>query len=272
MLASAVIVFREVLEAALIAGIMLAATRGVDRSRAWIAAGVAGGVAGALMLAASADALSQAAAGMGQELFNALILLVAVAMLAWHTVWMGRHGREIATEMKAVGHAVSMGTRPLSVLAVVVGVAVLREGAETVLFLFGITAAGDSGVDTALGCGAGLVAGIGVGALLYAGLLAIPTRHLFAVTTWMVTLLAAGMAAQAVNYLAAAGILDFAADPLWDTSRLLSEDSIPGRLLHTLVGYVDRPSAAQLAAYAATLVGITALTRALAPPSPNASS
>ncbi|MGE5506362.1 MAG: FTR1 family iron permease [Actinomycetota bacterium] len=266
MLAAAVIVFREVLEAALVAGIMLAATRGVDRSRAWIAGGVAGGLLGALVLALSADALSQAVAGMGQELFNAAVLLVAVTMLAWHTVWMGRHGREMAAEMKAVGHAVSMGARPLSVLAVVVGVAVLREGAETVLFLFGITAAGSDGaMDTALGCALGLAAGVGVGALLYGGLLAIPTRHLFTVTTWLVTLLAAGMAAQAVNYLAAAGVLDVAADPLWDTSRLLAEDSIPGRLLHTLVGYVDRPSASQLAAYAATLVGITALSRALAP-------
>lgn len=262
MLAAAVIVFREVLEAALIIGIMLAATKGVDFSRRWIAAGVAAGLLGSAVVAGSADALNQALAGMGQELFNAAILLVAVAMLAWHTVWMSRHGREMAAEMQRVGHAVSMGTRPLSVLAVVVGVAVLREGAETVLFIMGVSASGDEGqFATALGCGLGLLSGGAIGALLYIGLVKIPTRHLFGVTTWLVMLLAAGMAAQAVNYLAAAGVLEVATQPLWDSSGLLAESSLPGRLAHTLIGYVDRPSLSQIGAYAVTLLGISWLSR-----------
>ncbi len=262
MLAAAIIVFREVLEAALIIGIVLAATKGVDRSRAWIAAGVAAGLIGSAILAGSAEALSDALAGMGQEVFNASVLLVAVVMLGWHTIWMSTHGREMARDMKTVGHAVSMGAKPLSVLAVVVGVAVLREGGETVLFLYGVSAAGGDGVmATALGFGLGLAAGAAVGALLYAGLLIIPTRHLFSVTSWLVTLLAAGMAAQAVNYLAAAGILEIATQPLWDTSGLLSEGSLPGRIAHTLVGYMDRPSAGQILAYGATLLAITGLTR-----------
>ena len=264
MLAAAVIVFREVLEAALIVGIVLAATRGVERSRIWIAAGVAAGLLGAVVLAASAQALSDALAGMGQEIFNAVVLLVAVVMLGWHTVWMNRHGREMALEMKSVGHAVSMGARPLSVLAVVVGVAVLREGGETVLFLYGVSASGgDGAMATGLGFGLGLAAGVAVGALLYAGLLAIPPRHLFGVTSWLVTLLAAGMAAQAVNYLAAAGVWEIATQPVWDTSAMLSEGSLPGRVAHTLVGYMDRPSASQIAAYGATLLVITGLTRVM---------
>lgn len=262
MLPAAIIVFREVLEAALVIGIVLAATKGVDRSRAWICAGVAAGLIGSAVLAGSAEALSDALAGMGQEMFNASVLLVAVVMLGWHTVWMSGHGREMAREMKTVGHAVSMGAKPLSVLAVVVGVAVLREGGETVLFLYGVSASGAEGVmATALGGGLGLVAGMAVGTLLYVGLVAIPTRHLFGVTTWLVTLLAAGMAAQAMSYLAAAGVLEMATQPLWDTSGLLSEGSIAGRIAHTLVGYVDRPSASQIAAYGLTLMAIIGLTR-----------
>jgi len=262
MIAAAVIVFREVLEAALIVGIVLAATKGVDSSRRWIVAGILGGLTGSAALAASADLLSQALAGMGQEMFNASILTAAVAMLGWHTIWMSSHGREMAAEMKTVGHAVSMGSRPLTILALVVGVAVLREGAETVLFVFGVSASGGEGAAaTALGCALGLATGMAVGALLYAGLVAIPTRYLFTVTTWLVTLLAAGMAAQAVSYLAAAGLLDFATQPLWDTSALLAEDSIAGRLAHTLVGYVDRPSGSQLLAYAVTLAAITGLAK-----------
>jgi high-affinity iron transporter len=263
MLPAAIIVFREVLEAALIIGIVLAATKGVERSRAWIGCGIAFGLIGSGILAGSAEALSDALAGMGQELFNASVLLVAVAMLGWHTVWMSSHGREMAQDMKRVGHAVSMGTRPLSVLAVVVGVAVLREGGETVLFLYGVSASGggEGLASTAVGFGLGLAAGGAAGAVLYAGLVAIPTRHLFAVTTWLVTLLAAGMAAQAVNYLAAAGVLDMATQPVWDTSGLLAEASIPGRIAHTLVGYMDRPSAGQIMAYGATLLSIIGLTR-----------
>jgi len=237
MLAAGIIVFREVLEAALVAGIVLAATRGVDGSRRWIAAGILGGLVGSGIVAGSADLLSQALEGVGQELFNAAIMLVAVVMLAWHNVWMGRHGREMARDMKAVGHAVSAGSRPLSVLAVVVGVAVLREGSETVLFLYGITASGGDGLGaTLLGCGLGLAAGIAMGALLYYGLVAIPVRHLF-------------------------GVLEVAMDPLWDSSQLLSETSLVGRLLRTLVGYADHPSLAQLAAYCATLLAIPALSR-----------
>lgn len=262
MLASAVIVFREVLEAALIVGIVLAATKGLQGSRRWVSAGILAGLIGSAAIAGSAEALSEALSGMGQEVFNASILGLAVLMLGWHTVWMSSHGREMAAEMKRVGHAVSMGSRPLSVLAVVVGVAVLREGAETVLFVFGVSASGESGkLATIAGCAVGLGSGITVGILLYRGLLAIPSRHLFTVTTWLVTLLAAGMAAQAVTYLSAAGLIEMPSQPLWDTSWLLPENSIGGRLLHTLVGYVDRPSAGQLAAYGVTLLGIAGLAR-----------
>ncbi|MGE5548330.1 MAG: FTR1 family iron permease [Solirubrobacterales bacterium] len=261
MLAAGIIVFREVLEAALVAGIILAATKGVARSRLWVVAGVVAGLFGAGLIAASADVLSEALAGMGQEAFNASVLLVAVGMLAWHNAWMSKHGREMAAEMKAVGHAVSMGSRPLSVLALVVGIAVLREGAETVLFLYGISAGGDGTVSTALGALGGLAAGIAMGTGLYVGLVAIPTRHLFTVTTWLVTLLAAGMAAKAVAFLASAGLINGGDEALWDSSQLLSERSLPGQVLNTLVGYVDRPMPEQLAAWAATILMITVLTR-----------
>ena len=93
MFGTALIVFREVLEAALIVGIVAAATRGIQGRARWIAAGVAAGVFGSLAVAAGAGALSQLAEGMGQELFNATILGVAVAMLAWHNIWMS--GRDL---------------------------------------------------------------------------------------------------------------------------------------------------------------------------------
>jgi len=259
MLSSAIIVFREVLEAALIIGIVLAATRGLPRRLTWVGAGVLGGVAGAVMVAASADLIAVAASGVGQELLNAGVLLGAVLMIGWHNVWMQQHGRELAARMGSLGQAVRTGERPLYALAVVVGLAVLREGAEVVLFLNGIVAADGSSASTLLAGGVlGLAAGAAAGATAYLGLLRVPLRHLFGVTGWLLLLLAAGMAAQAASYLEQAGYLPALGRSLWNTSSLLSEQSIVGQVLHTLVGYVARPDGIQVLFYLLT-AGLMAL-------------
>ncbi|HYM31890.1 MAG TPA: FTR1 family protein [Candidatus Cybelea sp.] len=262
MLATTIIVFREVLEAALIVGIVLAASKGVAGRSVWVGAGVACGVLAAGAVALFAGALSELAQGMGQELFNACILFAAVLMLSWHVVWMGRHGREMAREVGAVGRAVAGGARPLYVLAVVVGIAVLREGSEVVLFLYGIAAQGDTGALAQLAGGAlGLAAGIAVGGAMYFGLLTIPQRHLFSATNGLIVLLAAGMAAQAADFLVQADVLPALGQQVWDTSWLLSDKSIFGRVLHTLIGYVDRPSGIQLTVYFATIAIIATLSK-----------
>jgi high-affinity iron transporter len=102
MIAALIIVFREVIEAGLIVGTVLAVTAGVARRGRWVAAGVAVGVAGATLVAIFIDALSGALAGVGQEVFNSTILALAVVMLAWHNIWMARHGRELAAQTKYI--------------------------------------------------------------------------------------------------------------------------------------------------------------------------
>jgi high-affinity iron transporter len=262
MLASLVIVFRESIEAGLIVGVVLAATRRVPLRGWWVSGGVAAGTLGACLVAAFAGELGALFEGSGQELFNATILIVAVGMLAWHNTWMAAHGRDMAREVRAVGAAVAGGDRPLTALAVVVGVAVLREGSEVVLFLYGIAAAGGSSVgDMLAGGAAGIVLGAGVSALLYLGLLAVPAHRLFAVTTGLITLLAAGLAAQAVVILQQADYVQSLATPLWNTSWLLNEDSILGRLLHTLIGYTAQPDGAQLLAYTGVIALMLAMMR-----------
>jgi high-affinity iron transporter len=171
----------------------------------------------------------------------------------WHNAWMARHGREIAAEMRSIGTAVSEGVKPLTALAIVVGLAVLREGSEVVLFLYGIFATGTSGSALLIGGLLGIAAGAGFTGLTYIGLLAIPTRHIFTVTTWLIALLAAGMAAQSVQFLNNAGFAGVMGGTVWDTSWLLSEGSITGKLMHTLIGYTERPTELQLAVYIATL-------------------
>ena len=267
MLGAAIIVFREVIEAGLIVGIVMAATRGVAGRGRWVSIGIIGGVLGAAVVAIFANVISDAFQGAGQELFNASVLSAAVIMLMWHNAWMARHGREIADEMRRVGTAVSEGARPLTALAVVVGLAVLREGSEVVLFLYGIMVSGTSVSSMLAGSALGIVAGAAFTALTYFGLLAIPNRHIFSVTSWLIALLAAGMAAQAVHFLNNAGWLVAFDRTVWDTSWLLSEGSVLGRFFHALIGYTERPTEMQLMVYAATLLAMFALTR-LARPSP----
>jgi high-affinity iron transporter len=261
MLGALIIVFREVIEAGLIVGIVMAATRGVAERGRWVTIGVVGGVLGASIVAMFAGAISDAFQGSGQELFNASVLGIAVLMLMWHNAWMARHGREIADEMRRVGTAVSEGAKPLTALAVVVGLAVLREGSEVVLFLYGILASGTTVSATLLGGVLGIVAGAAFTALTYFGLLAIPSRYIFSVTSWLIALLAAGMAAQSVHFLNNAGLVQALDKTVWDTSWLLSEGSIFGRMLHALIGYTERPTQMQLLVYILTLVAMYLLMR-----------
>ena len=262
LLAALIIVFREVFEAGLIVGIVLAVTRSVPRRNRWIGGGVLAGVAAACLVAAFAGVLSQLFEGMGQELFNAAILAIAVIMLTWHNVWMARHGKEIAGEMRAIGQAVAEGSKSLLALAVVVAVAVLREGSEVALFLYGVAASdGGSAASLTIGGLTGLALGVAVCLLTYFGLMRIPPRALFATTTVLITLLAAGMAAQAVAFLQRANWLTPLDTVMWDSGWLLSESSIVGRALHTLVGYTDQPTGMQIVIYLAVILVTVMLMR-----------
>jgi len=264
MLATLIIVFREVLEAGLVVGIVMAASRGVPRRGLWIACGCAAGVIGACLVAAFAGEIAAAVQGVGQEVFNASILIAAVVMLGWHNIWMSRHGRELAADATRIGREVSAGTRPLYALALVCGVAVLREGSEIVLFLYGIALAGGGGAaDMLLGGVLGLIAGALAGAAIYFGLVVIPLRYLFGVTAGLILFLAAGMASQAASFLSAAGLLPALGNNLWDTSAILSERSLAGQVVHVLTGYSARPEGIQLVFYVATLLVIGGLMWAL---------
>ena len=261
MLATAIVMFREVLEAALIIAIVLSASKSIAGRGRWVAAGVVLGLAGASLVAVLAAKIAASYSGNGQAIMNAVILLSAVLMLTWHTVWMSTHGRELAAELSAVSADVQIGKRPLAALLIVTMAAVMREGSEAVLFLWAIAAGGEQRVAMTLGGAGGVVAGVLVGLLLYRGLLRIPARYFFSVTGWLIILLASGLAAQAAGFLNQAGLLPALGNAVWNTSGILSQSSIVGQLLHILVGYVARPSGIELVFYGATLLIILSLLR-----------
>jgi high-affinity iron transporter len=250
--AVALLVFREVLEAALIISVVCAATRGVPRRGSFVLGGIGLGVLGALLVAVGADYIASLAGGAGQDIFNAGVLLSAVAMIGWHVVWMSSHGRELAEHMRSVGGAVKAGSRSLSLLLTVVALAVLREGSEIVLFLYGMAAGGIGRGGLAAGIAFGIGAGATLGFALYFGLLRIPLKHFFSVTNAMLNLLAAGLASTAAGFLVQSDLLPAWGSQIWNTSHLLSDDSLLGRTLGILIGYKAAPAGIQIAFYLVT--------------------
>ena len=265
MLAAFIIVFREVFEAGLVVGVVLAATRGLAGRGLWIGGGVAAGVLGACLIAVFAEAIAGLFEGAGQETLNAAVLMLAVAMLVWHNGWMAKHGREMAQNLKRVGQEVMAGRKSLAALAIVCGIAVLREGGEVVLFLFGIGAGGGTNAASIVsGSALGILAGGVVSGLLYLGLIAIPLHRLFSSLAVLITLLAAGLGAQAARFLEQGGWITAWTAPLWDTSSLLSEGSWTGRIFHTLIGYVAQPSGAELVGYFGVIAVMALITKIVA--------
>lgn len=271
MLGSAIIVFREALEAALIIGIIAAATRNLQSRNAWLIIGVSAGVFGSLLVASLTGQIADLAQGVGQEIFNASILGLAAAMLAWHNIWMARHGMQLAKGAKQLGQDVASGNREMSALGLVIALAILREGSETALFLYGLLSGGEETISTVLGGGAiGLIVGALAGYGIYAGFVRIPARLFFAATSGLILLLAAAMTSQGARFLVQADVLPSLANPLWNTSWLLDNGSLPGRFMHTLIGYEAVPSGIQVVFYIATLIFILAAMRffRIRPPSP----
>lgn len=253
MLGAAIIVFRESFEAALLIGIIAAATRAIpDRAR-WIAGGIAAGAAGAVLIALLTSRIASLFGGMGQELFNAAVLGIAVVMLAWHNIWMSVHGAALASDAKRIGREVSEGRRALSAILVVIAIAVLREGSETALFLYGLFSAGSvSRAELATGAGLGLAAGTIIGIVMYAGIVRVPMRWFFTVTSALILLLACAMASQMARFLIQGDVLPSLADPVWDTSGILAAGSPIGAFLHALIGYDPQPAGMQLVFYLVT--------------------
>lgn len=255
MFPTATIVFREFLEVALVLGIVMAATRGLPGRFNLALAGLGLGVLGSVIIAFFTDSISQAIDGVGQEVFNAGVMFLAVGFLSWTVIWMKTHGRELANRLKEVGHDVMSGRKSAYVLVGVIALATFREGAEIVLFTYGMLASGAFSLTEIITGGLiGAVGGTAIGLMLYFGLLRAAQRHLFTVTSWMLIILTAGMAAQGANFLIAAGILPELNAQMWDTSAIVSGSSFIGETLSVLIGYTPRPTGMELVFYTSVLV------------------
>lgn len=242
-------VLREVFEIALILSVVLGATRQLQGRTPFLIGGFAVGIVGAALIAAFTGTLSALADGMGQEMLNSAILIIAAAMIGWTAVWMRVHGREFSQKVKAAANDSSMW-----VLSAVIALAVFREGAEMVLFSFGAHAQGTSWLEIAMGAAMGVAGGVVIGVLFYIGMLKLFAKHFLNITSTLLAFLAAGLAARGVYYLAMIGILPEFGYAIWDSSAILSNNSLLGESLGVLVGYNATPSGIELMVYVATLL------------------
>ena len=243
MFGTGLIVFRETLEAALFVGILAAATRTVENRTRWLALGAALGVLGSLLMAAAMGQISDWANGLGQDMVNAAILVTALFMLAWHTIWVSTHAQQMTKDARRLGVDAAQGSGALWAVALAVAMTVLREGAETVLFVAGLVSASPQGMGSLMmGAMLGFMLGVGAGWLIYSGLGQVQPRRLFAITNVLILLLAGNLASQLARVLSQADWVSLFGERAWDTSWLMPNDSVPGMVLHGVLGYDASPS------------------------------
>ena len=254
MIETLLIVWRESLEAALIVGILLTflGRTGEDSGTRYVWGGSAAALAVALFCAAASGGVMAELDPDTQEIVQAGILFVAVAVLTWMVVWMHGHAGGLRGDIERKAGA-ALATGGHLGLATIAFVAVFREGIETVLFLWGVVA--QHGNATALPMvAAGLVGGglaIATAMLFFRGLRRLDLRTFFRVTGILLLLVAAGLLSSGLNKLIGLGLVSPIVPQVWNTSWLIRDDSVLGAVLGALVGYRSRPSLLEVLAFVA---------------------
>ncbi len=255
MLGSLLITLREGLEAALIIGIILAYLAKTDNRQGfkpvWL--GVALGVLGSLVAGAIIYVSAGELSGRAEEIFEGIAMFLAVGVLTWMIFWMRRQAINIRANLQQEIQTVlttgsSMGLVLLAFLAVV------REGIETVLFLFAASRVDESPVLFTAGGLLGLVVAIAIGYAIYKGAARLNLRAFFNVTSVLLILFAAGLLAHGIHEFHEAGIIPPVVEHVWDINNILPERSTAGRFLTAIFGYNGNPSLVEVAAYVVYLV------------------
>lgn len=259
--ATFVVVLREGFEAALLLGIVYAylAQIGHAESRRYVTLGGGLALVASIVMGATVSVLSGPLADIGPDVIALVVIFGAVALLTWHGWWMGRHARELRGDLQRridAAHA----SQQLWMVGLIAFTGVFREGAETVLFVWGLMTQLESvsGWTALAGGAAGLVAAAVLGWLVFQGGRRLSVQRFFGVTSLLILFLAAGLFSAGIGRLQSFGLLP-GAEPLWDTSWLLDDHGSVGGFLAGLVGYRARPTALEAAAYVLYLAGASLL-------------
>lgn len=254
MLQIAIVVFREVLEIALILGILASASKEIKHRSNYIITGLALGIIASIILAFFTDQISSSLEGMGQEFFNGLILIASAFMIGWTTLWMQKHAKTLSSELKRLSASVKEGRKPLYALLVVVFLSVIREGTEIVLFSYSYYVSGIQLPHLIAGLIIGVAGGSMIGLALYLGIMKAFGRYFFSITSWLLIFFASGIAMAGIGFWQNANIVPSFKNPAIDLSNVISLQSFFGKFLNIFFGYIDQPSAMQLIVYFASLI------------------
>jgi high-affinity iron transporter len=257
MLAALIIAFREAFEVGLIVGIVMFATRGIARRNFWLTAAVAVGLVATGLFAAIVSALADLFRAQ-QDIFNAVMLILAVIMLTWHVMVIRRHSDQDQPMISATAKTAAAGRRTIVSLSIVVATAVVREGFELVMMLYGVRVLAPD-KEMFAGAALGIVLATALTAAMYRGLMKVPTRALFVWSSRVLVLFTAGLASQAVVKLQHAGVLTWGQMVAWDSKWILPVNNVIGETAHVLFGYSDAPTVLQLVTYVLMLVVIFTL-------------
>jgi len=250
MLGSLLITLREGLEAALIIGIILAYLARIGSRQSfkpvWLGTSLA--VLVSLIAGAAIYLLAGELSGQAEEIFEGLAMFVAAGVLTWMIFWMRKQAVNIKAHLHAQIQSVltSGSSRGLVILAFVV---VVREGIETVLFLFAATKVAESPLLFTVGGFLGLAIAIVIGYSIYKGSSRLNLRTFFNVTSLVLILFAAGLLAHGIHEFHEAGIIPPVVEHVWDINYILPEKSTFGRFLTAIVGYNGNPSLVEVVTY-----------------------
>lgn len=253
--ATFVITLREAFEAALLLGIVytyLDKLGARDQYR-YVTLGGLLGAAASVLAGIVISIFSGPLLDVGPDLMGTVVLFVAVVVLTWHGWWMRQHARAVKGDVQRRIEEAGADHR-VWVVATIAFVGVFREGAETVLFLWGLmTQTSITGWAGLLGGALGVATAAVLGWAIFHSGRHVSLRSFFAVTSILLLLVAAGLFSAGVGKLESFGLLP-ASPTLWDTSHLLSDRGIFGGFLGGLVGYRARPSLLEVIAYAGYLL------------------
>ena len=239
------IVWRESVEALLVVGILyswLSRTPGAASGRRWLWGGVVLGLLLAGLLALGIYSAQELLLDW-QDQFQALMVLVAAALIAQMVLWMRRHGRTLKYELEQ-GLSQNLAQRNWWGVALLAALAIAREGSEAVVFLYGTLAAASAGELPLMGLAAavGLLLALLTFWLLQLGGKVLTWPRFFRVTEAMLLLLAASLVVTGVEQLQALEWLPPLVDGVWDSTWLLSDMGRVGGLVAALTGYRAQPS------------------------------
>jgi len=269
MLPAFLLALREGLEAALIVGIVLGALRKLGHSRQQTAVwqGVIAAMAVSLAAALALYAVGMELEGAAEQIFEGVTMLLAAGILTWMIFWMQTQGRRINRELETGVRQAITGLGSHWALFGVAFVAVMREGIETALFLTAATFTA-GGQATLLGALGGLIAAVGLGYVLFATTRQLNVKRFFRVTSVLLILFAAGLVAHSIHEFNEVGWIPAVIEHVWDTNRLIDENSGLGQILVALFGYNGNPSLTEVLGYAvywlALVLGVRRLPQAAA--------